>query len=282
MRLSHVAASACLAVIGTNLEAQSPTKHTPDVHFVVTRQPVVEAMLRLARVGQHDVVYDLGSGDGRIVIAAAKQYGATSVGVELDTNLIGVANRKAREAGVADRVRFLRQDLFATDVSSATVVTMYLGPALHRRLRPTLFRTLRPGARIVSHGWDMGEWEPDARVEASGRQLFFWIVPANVAGVWRWRAADGRSHALLLEQRYQRVTGRWVRGGDTIPIVAARLVGDSIAMRAAARGEVFRFVGHVRRGVLRGTTVRNGSSPERWVARRVDLGPDRRPTTDDR
>jgi len=263
----------CLASIGPGLAAQGPREHKPDVHFVVTRQPVVEAMLRLARVGRHDVVYDLGSGDGRIVITAARRYGARGVGVEIDTHLVSVANLKAREAGVAERVRFLQENLFTTDISSATVVTMYLGPVLHRRLRPTLYRTLRPGTRIVSHGWDMGEWEADAQEEVDGRELFYWMVPAKVAGIWRWRTRDGRADALLLEQRYQRVSGRWVRGADTLPIAAGRLVGDSISLRAATHGEVVRFTGRVRGRVLQGIAVHNGQPPERWVARRADGGP---------
>jgi SAM-dependent methyltransferase len=207
-------------------------------------------MLRLAWVDRQDVVYDLGSGDGRIVITAAKRYGAKGVGVELDTHLISVATRKARDAGVADRVCFLRRDLFRADISSATVVTMFLGPVLHRRLRPTLYRSLRPGARIVAHGWDMGEWEADAQQEIEGGDLFYWIVPAQVAGVWQWRAPDGSAHALLLEQRYQRISGRWVRGADTVRLAAARLAGDSIALRAPRHGALFRFAGRGHGNVL--------------------------------
>ena len=256
-------------LIGTPavLPAQRAADRTPDVHFVVTRRPVVEEMLRLARLRRDDVVYDLGSGDGRIVIAAAARYGVRGVGVELDTHLISVARRKAREAGVSGRVRFLHEDLFTTDLGSATVVTMFLGPVLHQRLRPILFRNLRPGARIVAHGWDMGEWEPDARAEADGRALFFWLVPADVAGVWRWRAADGSANALSLEQRYQQVTGRWIRGSDTLPIAAGRVAGDSLALRLAGRGAVFRFHGRVQGATLSGTLTRNGRA-EQWVARR--------------
>jgi hypothetical protein len=271
MRFTHAGAAAtgaCLVLAASGLAAQTPVKQKPDIHFVVTRQPVVEAMLRLARVGRQDVVYDLGSGDGRIVITAASRYGARGIGVEIDTHLISVANQKARQAGVSDRVRFLREDLLTADIGSATVVTMFLGPLLHRRMRPRLHRALRPGARIVAHGWGMGEWEPDAREEVDGRQLFYWVVPADVAGTWRWRGTGGVTHALLLEQRYQRVSGRWVVGSDTVPVAAVRLAGDSISLRAAANGAVFRLVATVRGDALGGTIRRNGAPPARWVARR--------------
>ena len=271
--LHHAAAvGAWCVLIASSAGAQHSGGRKPDVHFVVTRQPVVEAMLRLVAVRKEDVVYDLGSGDGRIVITAAKRYGARGVGIELDTGLIRTATRKAREAGVADRVRFLRQDLFATDISSATVVTLYLGPALNLRLRPMLYRALRPGTRVVSHGWDMGDWQPDARHEVDGRSLFFWTLAANVSGVWRWRAPDGTSQVALLEQRYQQASGAWIRGADTVPIAFVRLVGDSIAIRAARGGEVFRFTGRVRGDAIRGRIERSGKPAAVWAARRTSRG----------
>jgi SAM-dependent methyltransferase len=271
--LPHSAAiGAWCLLITSSVGAQHSSGRKPDVHFVVTRQPVVEGMLRLAAVHKEDVVYDLGSGDGRIVITAAKRYGARGVGIELDTGLIRTATRKARDVGVADRVRFLRQDLFATDISSATVVTLYLGPALNLKLRPMLYRALRPGTRIVSHGWDMGDWQADARHEVDGRSLFFWTIPANVSGAWRWQARDGRAEVALLEQRYQRASGAWIRGADSVPIASVRLVGDSIAIRAARGGEVFRFTGRVRGDAIHGTIMRSGKPPAVWAARRTSRG----------
>ena len=252
------------------LHGQDAAHTKPDVHFVVTRQPVVDAMLGLARIGANDVVYDLGSGDGRIVITAARRFGAGGVGIEIDTHLVNLSNRRAKEAGVGRRVRFLHQDLFASDLSAATVVTMYLGPVLHQRLRPILQRQLRPGTRIVAHGWDMGEWEPDARAEADGRYLFFWIVPADVAGAWQWRAADGSRQALVLEQHYQMVTGRWIRNGDTLPIAGGRVAGDSLRLRLVGRGAAFEFRGRVRRDAIDGTVKRNGRAAH-WTARRPRL-----------
>ena len=269
MRSASRALAAGLLWFAAGLEAQGPAERKPDVHFVVTRQPVVDEMLRLARVRRTDVVYDLGSGDGRIVITAAARYGARGVGVELDTQLINLANRKAREAGVSRRVRFLHQDLFATDLSSATVVTIYLGRVLHQQLRPVLYRQLRPGARIIAHGWELGEWTPDARTEADGRKIFFWVVPAKAAGRWRWRAGDGSSNTLALEQHYQRLSGRWVAGTDTMTIATGRLAGDSLFLRAAGCGAVVRLQGRVRGDVIGGTITRNGRV-EPWAARRIN------------
>jgi SAM-dependent methyltransferase len=154
----------------------------PDVHYVPTPEEVVEEMLRLANVGKNDVIYDLGCGDGRIVITAAKKYGARGIGIDIDPERIKESNENARQAGVADRVKFLQQDLFQTDFSEATVVTLYLLPALNLKLRPKLLE-LKPGTRIVSHAFDMGDWKPEKVVNVPGdeheRTVYFWVVPAG-------------------------------------------------------------------------------------------------------
>ena len=152
-----------------------------DVPYVQTPDDVVDAMLRLAAVGKDDVVYDLGSGDGRIVITAARDFGARGVGIEIDPRLGAESVRWAQRAGVAERVRFVQQDFFQTDLSPATVVALYLSQGLNARLRPKLARELRAGARIVSHRFDMGDWPPDQqiRVEVSGAEdtVYLWTVP---------------------------------------------------------------------------------------------------------
>jgi SAM-dependent methyltransferase len=152
-----------------------------EVPYVQTPYEVVDEMLRLAVVGPGDVVYDLGSGDGRVVIAAARDFGARGVGVEIDPKLVAESTESARRAGVADRVTFRVGDLFQTDLTEATVVTLYLSPELNLRLRPKLLRELRPGARIVSHDFDMGDWAPvrtvRVHVRERGSQLRLWIVP---------------------------------------------------------------------------------------------------------
>lgn len=150
----------------------------PDIFFTPTWEPVVFEMLELARVTGEDVVYDLGSGDGRIVILAAQKYGARGVGIELDWRLVEVSQQVARDAQVSDKVTFIAGDLFAADVSKATVVTLYLSTSINRQLAPRLRRELRPGTRIVSHQFGLGEWKPDRTVRSRhGTDLFLWIVP---------------------------------------------------------------------------------------------------------
>ncbi|MDQ3196685.1 MAG: methyltransferase domain-containing protein [Pseudomonadota bacterium] len=150
-----------------------------DVPYVPTPEPVVEKMLEMARVDSNDVIYDLGSGDGRIVIAAAKKYGARGVGVEIDPQLIGEARDNARAAGVADRVEFREGNLFEMDFSDATIVTLYLQRPLNLRLRPKLLRELKPGTRIVSHSFDMGDWAPADTARVEGRNIYYWVVPKS-------------------------------------------------------------------------------------------------------
>jgi len=147
-----------------------------DAPFVPTPPAVVHAMLRIARVGPSDVVYDLGSGDGRIVIAAARDFGARGVGIERNPLLIREAREHATAAGVADRVRFIEQDFFTVDVREATVVTLYLLPTVNLKVRDKLRAELRPGARVVSHAYAMGDWEPDFESEVDGRKIFYWVV----------------------------------------------------------------------------------------------------------
>ena len=160
------------------LFAQSPTSTKPDVIYIPTPQAVVEGMLAIAEVSASDVVYDLGSGDGRIVITAAKKYGARGVGVEIDQRLVQKARENAAAAGVSDRVRFVSENLFASDISEATVVTLYLLQSINERLRPKLVRELKPGTRIVSHVFNMGpEWPPQKTLAIGPSPIFFWTIP---------------------------------------------------------------------------------------------------------
>jgi SAM-dependent methyltransferase len=163
----------CLAC-AVSLAAQT---HLPDVRFVVTPPATVDAMLAAAKVTRADVVYDLGCGDGRIVIAAAKQYGARGVGIDIVAERIAEARANAAAAGVSDLVRFVQADLLTADFSDATVVTLYLSPSMNERIKPRLLKELRPGARVVSHVYDMTGWVPDQRIEADGRWIFVWTVP---------------------------------------------------------------------------------------------------------
>ncbi len=173
-----VSVLALLLVSALPALAQAPAQlRTPDVIFVPTPQEVVDAMLKLAKVGKNDVLYDLGSGDGRIPIAAARTYGARSVGIDIDPQRIREANENLKAAGVGDRVRFLNQDLFTTDISEATVVTLYLLPSLNLKLLPILNRVLKPGTRVVSHAFDMGSAKPQETLNVNGRTIYFWTIP---------------------------------------------------------------------------------------------------------
>ena len=149
---------------------------TPDIHFVPTTNAVADAMLKLARVTPDDVVLDLGSGDGAIVLRAAEKFGARGVGVEIDPQLVKTARDRARKRGLAYRVSFIQGDLFKADLSQATVVTLYLSGSINRRLAPKLMKELKPGARVVSHRFDMYDWTPDARVRAGGTDVFLWTI----------------------------------------------------------------------------------------------------------
>lgn len=182
-----------------------PGQAGKDVIWLPTPEPLVERMLAMAQVTAADVVYDLGSGDGRTVIAAAKR-GAEAVGVEFNPDLVAFSESQARVQGVAQKARFVQGDIFQTDFSRATVVTLYLLSTLNMRLRPTLLK-LRPGTRIVSHAFTMEDWLADEVSQAEYRSAYLWIVPASVEGAWRLEIQDGPSFEVDLTQRFQRVEG---------------------------------------------------------------------------
>jgi cyclopropane fatty-acyl-phospholipid synthase-like methyltransferase len=167
----------CVLLLIGSAAAQNAPARVPDVVYVPTPQPVVDAMLKLAAVTDKDVVYDLGCGDGRIPITAAQKFGARGVGIDIDPKRIEEANENAKAAGVTDKVTFLTQDLFESDISAATVVTLYLLPSLNEKLMPKLKRELKPGTRVVSHAFTMGTtWPADSRAEAEGKSVYLWII----------------------------------------------------------------------------------------------------------
>jgi len=182
MRSASVAAVLSFFVAAGALAqaAQKPPQY-PDVIFVPTPQEVVEEMLRLADVKKGDVLYDLGSGDGRIAVTAAKKYGVRAVGIDIDPQRIREANENARRNGVTDLVKFRQEDLFKADFREATVVTLYLLPDLNVKLRPRLWKELKPGTRIVSHQFEMGDWKPEKTVELNGRTIYLWTIPPRAA-----------------------------------------------------------------------------------------------------
>ncbi|MGH9943764.1 MAG: SAM-dependent methyltransferase [Pyrinomonadaceae bacterium] len=174
--LSAIFITVCAAA---SVSAQQPAPRTPDVPYVPTSEQVVDAMLKLAKVTKSDTVYDLGCGDGRIVITAAKEFGANGVGVDINPVRIREANENAKKAQVTDKVKFIEGDLFATDFSQATVVTLHLLSAVNLKLRPKLLEQLKPGTRIVSHAFDMGDWKPEQTLQVEGAMIYFWTVPAK-------------------------------------------------------------------------------------------------------
>lgn len=175
----------------TETETETPQRE-PDVVYVPTPQEVVDEMLELAKVTKDDVIYDLGSGDGRIPITAAQKYGARGIGIDINPERIREAKENLQKAGVSDLVEFRQQDLFETDISEATVVTLYLLPSLNVKLRPKLFEQLKPGTRIVSHDFDMGEWKPERVVQTEeGSTIYYWVIPEEIPANLR----DGESNS---------------------------------------------------------------------------------------
>lgn len=235
-----------------------------DVIFVPTPQPAVDMMLDMAKLTPQDFLIDLGSGDGRIAITAG-QRGARALGVDLDPQRIAEAKANLDKAGVGDRVRFLQQDLFKTDLSKATVITMYLLPSLNLKLRPTLLR-LKPGTRLVSHDFTMGKWKEDRFEVVEGRDLYHWVVPARVAGRWSLRAG-GRGMTLRLEQKFQEITGTLRVDGRTLPLRDAKISGAGISFAVETRGGATTFAGTVDGRAMTGTAKRGGRD-SRWSARR--------------
>jgi SAM-dependent methyltransferase len=258
-------ATLALALLPHALALAQEADGARDVGFVATPMTLVTGMLDLAAVADTDAVYDLGSGDGRIVIAAARR-GARGVGVELDSVLVAESRASADTAGVAARVEFRQADLFATDLRPASVVTLYLGRELNQRLRPIFLRDLRPGSRVVSQAFDMGDWTPDSVVTIRSREVaatpvHLWVVPADVAGRWALSVeGEGPSERipLDLEQHFQVVRGT----AGTARVERVRLRGDSLAFSIGAR----RFTGRVSGEEARGTVTSSGAEPMPWRA----------------
>ena len=263
-------------LLGTGLAAlafAASAQQSPDVPFVGTPPVVVDAMLDMARVTAADVVLDLGSGDGRLVIAAA-QRGARGIGVDLNATLVSEARRRAEHAGVAGRAEFETGNLYLTDLKRASVLTLYLYPRVNLELRPRILAELRPGSRVVSHEFDMGAWTPDETRQLAVADkpygppvspVHLWIVPAHAAGRWRWGDMD-----LVLDQRFQRLTAR-VAAGAAYRIEDLTLHGDELAFTLVAGEERARHAGRINGDRISGTVAdRRGTAP--WTATRIERG----------
>lgn len=225
-----------------------PTPYIPSTRLNV------DEMLRLAGVRPSDIVYDLGSGDGRVVIAAARDWGARGVGIEIDADLVAESREHAQREGVADRARFRAGDIFAADLREATVVTMYLLTSLVHRLQPKLLAELKPGTRIVAHDYGFAGWKPDRHVQVS-KNFYLYIVPARVAGQWRVTAAlpaGTRDYEIDFEQRYQEVSGGARVAGGFLPAFNARVTGEHIGFVLVDDETSYRYDGRVTDGSMDG------------------------------
>lgn len=236
-RLRHAALAAlCITLAAAPVAAQdTQIYHTPelDVDYVPTPMPTVRRMLEMANAGPKDHLVDLGSGDGRILITAARERGVRSaIGIELDPWLVQYATSEAMRAGVSDRVKFIEADLFEVEFANADVVTMYLLPNLNLQLRPYLLARLSPGTRIVSHSFDMGEWQPDAQDVLFTKPVYLWIVPAQVAGTWNVELnREGPPIVLTLKQNFQRIEGQASYNNKPLKVSELELNGRNIRFR---------------------------------------------------
>lgn len=269
----------CLSVSASPAAGATAPGALPDIPtpYLPSTTVAVDEMLRLADVTPSDTVADLGSGDGRMVIAAARDYGARGLGIELDAKLVAESRENARKAGVAGRVEFRQGDVLTADYRDATVVTLYLLPNLVEQLKPRLLQ-LRPGTRIVAHDYGFGDWKPDRRVVISKTYLLY-VVPARVGGKWRLEAAlpDGaRDHELELKQQYQEISGGVRITGGYLPAFEARLAGDRIAFVLVEDGVSHRFEGRANSNLEMEGVVRSGAGrslvESRWRATRVLSG----------
>ncbi len=247
-----------------------------DVVWVPTPDELVTRMLQLGGVGKDDYVIDLGAGDGKIVIAAARQFGARGLGIEYNPDMVALAQRRAREAGVADRARFEQADIFKSDFSSADVITMYLLPMLNLRLRPTLMQ-LKPGTRLVTHAFSMGSWQADETSRAGGATAFLWLVPANVGGQWLLSYPQGRvrQHVRMhvTRQRFQFPEGAVEMGEVETSLRDARVMGERVRFAFTGTDGVLRsFEGRVSGDRIEGE-VRDGQGSQPFSAARRGKAP---------
>lgn len=259
-----------------------------DVVYVPTPQIVVDTMLQMAKIGPKDFLIDLGSGDGRFVITAATKYGASAFGVDLDTYLLKLANQNAQKAGVTDKVRFIEENLFTTDLSRATVISTYLLPEMNLRLRPK-FMALKPGTRIVTHDYHLGEWDPDEQRELVVPEkkvgtpgisyLFSYVVPARVPGKWQSLVNIGGRDTPMefnLQQEFQEIEGK-VEIRDRSSDLRGRIMGENIRIVAGGRNGVPRheFSGRIGDGTIQGMLViGEGTTRQQlaWTAKQIQRG----------
>ncbi len=251
---------------------------SPDVPYVATPYEIADEMVRLADVKSDDVVYDLGCGDGRLVIASVRKAGCRGVGIDIDPERIKESRQNAIIAGVQDRVRFVEQNFFDSDVREATVMLIYLFPDVNIKLRAKFLKEMKPGSRLVSHAFDMGDWKPDNTASIRTQRVYYWVIPANVTGTWTWNTPGSRqaAYALEMEQKYQAIRGTIAREGNKTNLSDATLTGDRIAFKVTGnvRGRKItrEFNGTIKGDSITGT-ITSADGPrvrnDRWKATRV-------------
>ena len=239
-----------------------------DVIWVPTPQSLVERMLTVANVTPQDFVVDLGSGDGRTVITAAKKFGARALGIEYNPDMVALSQSNAEKEGVAGRAQFKRADIFATDFSQATVVTMYLLPSLNLKLRPKLL-DMKPGTRVVSHAFSMDDWQPDQTETSEHRTAYLWIVPAKLAGRWRIDliGANPARYDVELMQHFQMLEGEARAGASKLPVRGGKVKGEEVTFTVGDGADARTFTGKYVGERLEGTS--RGGSEATWTATRL-------------
>jgi hypothetical protein len=269
--LVRLAALLVLSLAGPALAQFQPQvgQSGKDVIWVPTPDDVVERMLTMAQVTPNDFVWDLGAGDGKIAIMAAKKFGARATGIEYNADMVKHANDNAQKAGVAGsgqgKAVIRHGDIFATDFTSATVITLYLLPALNMKLRPQIL-SMRPGTRVVSHSFSMEDWEADEISTLDGRRAYFWLVPANVMGTWNIEAGGQRTE-MTLEQTFQKISGNLALGGIHAGLREPKLRGSAISFAYIGQDRVRRdFSGRVNGGKMEGTFRDEKGVEGKWSA----------------
>lgn len=285
--------AAITLVLVSGVEAQ---QKEPEVPFVPTPEAVVMEMLKITHVGKDDILYDLGCGDGRIVITAAKEFGCRGVGIDIDPQRIRESQANAIEAGVSDKVQFIQMDLFEAEISEATVVTLYLLTEVNLRLRPKLLRELSPGTKVASHEFSMGEWDPDATTSVkteddywqdypennwSTHNVYLWIIPGNVTGTWNLTIPDiseMKNLSLQFDQEFQTVRGKAIEGKRSIPIsikdgkIDGNVLQFTLERKFKGQTEKMHFEGKVQGDTMQGTLNiegRRGKEKIKWKSKRV-------------
>ena len=274
-RRQALLASFALAALPISVFAQSapaPVLGTPgkDAGWIPTPAPMVEGMLRMAGVSKNDLVVDLGSGDGRIPIFAAKAFGARGLGIELNRDLVAYSVESAKKEGVSDRARFVQGDIFEVDFSQGTVVSLFMPPQVNARLMPKIL-TMKPGTRIVSYVFAMEDWEPDDWVFFGNVQGMLWVVPARFEGNWRIRT-DGpnpENYEVTLTQRFQKINGHFMFGATKLPLFDANVLADRLRFTLVVGQRRFDFVGSHKDATLEGSLHVTGEPMRRWSASKI-------------